>query len=402
MQASPRSPLPPDTKWSTALLPTLASLEPLRRHLPPETADAILLPEVPTTAFEATVQSGRLQAEAASINTNNMHDMAAAFDSLIAPAIVMPGTRMRYFAQWRTLATFAWSLDALDNLLPLTQELLKAFVLAAILAGYKVASIQGFLTAFKHRHRINGLTFDVAPEVTAGWTIALRRNRGLPATPKFKILPSHIKAMLMRPIASLTHLRDILIVAIGTTCALRAGEIRDLDLCDTSWNHDGPDTLMLRIKLRKQAKGREGLYPRIGASREPRFDILKLLRLYIRWAGLATKEHCSKTAHPTESCQACGALFRAMHPTGRKVSEKRIAKNIVTDAVRRQLRAIGINTQGYSAISMRKGGVSAAVCAGIPHDLRCMQTGHRSSAWEHYFDLADRSELYRFFGVFDL
>ncbi len=91
-----------------------------------------------------------------------------------------------------------------------------------------------------------------------------------------------------------------------------------------------------------------------------------------------------------------------MHPTGRKVTDKRIAKNIVTDAVRRQLRAIGVNTQGYSAISMRKGGVSAAVCAGIPHDLRCMQTGHRSNAWEHYFDLADKGELYRFFGVFGL
>ncbi len=57
MQTRPRSPLPPDTKWSTALLPTLASLEPLRRHLQPETADAILLPEVPVTAFEATLQS---------------------------------------------------------------------------------------------------------------------------------------------------------------------------------------------------------------------------------------------------------------------------------------------------------------------------------------------------------
>jgi hypothetical protein len=52
-----------------------------------------------------------------------MHDMAAAFDTLIAPAIVMPCTRLCYFEQWRMLATFAWSLDALDNLLPLTQEL---------------------------------------------------------------------------------------------------------------------------------------------------------------------------------------------------------------------------------------------------------------------------------------
>jgi hypothetical protein len=31
-----------------------------------------------------------------------------------------------------------------------------------------------------------------------------------------------------------------------------------------------------------------------------------------------------------------------------------------------------------------------------------MQTGHKSSAWEHYFDLADHGELYRFFDVFGL
>jgi integrase len=397
-----RPPLPPGTTWSSALLPTLANLEPLRAYLPAAAADSIIRPEATTTPFEATIQSGRLRAAAATINTNNLAAMATAFDNIIAPAIVMPNTRARYFAQWRTLVTFAWSLDALQEILPLSQQLLKAFILAAVLAGYRVPSIMGFLTAFKHRHRIQGLTFQIPSDTVTGWTTALRRNRGLPTTPKFKVLPSHIKAALMRPISSLTHLRDILIVAIGTTCALRAGEIRDLDICDASWDHDGPNTLMLRIKLRKQAKGREGLYPRIGAARESRFDIIKLLKMYTRWARLSISPSCSKNAHPAESCEACGSLFRTMHPSGRKVSAQRIAKNIVTDAVRRQLSAIGINTAGYSAISMRKGGVSAAVCAGIPHDLRRMQTGHKSSAWEHYFDLADHGELYRFFDVFGL
>ncbi len=91
-----------------------------------------------------------------------------------------------------------------------------------------------------------------------------------------------------------------------------------------------------------------------------------------------------------------------MHPSGRKVSAQRIAKNIVTDSVHRQLSAIGINMAGYSAISMRKGRVSAAVCAGILHYLRRMQTGHKSSAWEHYFNLADHGELYCFFDIFRL
>ncbi len=94
-----------------------------------------------------------MQAEEANINTNDMHDMAAAFDSLIAPAIVMPGTRVRYFAQWRTQATFAWSLDTLDNLLPLQQELLKAFVLAAIVSAAVCAGIPHDLCCMQTGHK---------------------------------------------------------------------------------------------------------------------------------------------------------------------------------------------------------------------------------------------------------
>ncbi len=72
-----------------------------------------------TTAFEATLQSGRLLSEAANINTRDIHAMAAVFDMLITLAIIMPGTSTSYFAQWHTLVTFAWSLDTLTDLLQL-------------------------------------------------------------------------------------------------------------------------------------------------------------------------------------------------------------------------------------------------------------------------------------------
>ncbi len=90
-------------------------------QVPASTADYIFRHDVTTTLFEATIQRGRLHTAAAAINTNNLAAMATAFDNIITPAVVMPNTRARYFAQWQTLVTFkfAWLLNSLHDLLPL-------------------------------------------------------------------------------------------------------------------------------------------------------------------------------------------------------------------------------------------------------------------------------------------
>mmetsp|Transcript_73006 Transcript_73006/g.152441 ORF Transcript_73006/g.152441 Transcript_73006/m.152441 type:complete len:96 (-) Transcript_73006:573-860(-) len=79
-----------------------------------------------------------------------------------------------------------------------------------------------------------------------------------------------------------------------------------------------------------------------------------------------------------------------------------ITKDNVRTAVKRALARIGVSPEGFSGISMRQGGISAAVLDGIPADLRMMQTGHRSNAWLHYGVLSGREELYRFHGCFGL
>lgn len=79
-----------------------------------------------------------------------------------------------------------------------------------------------------------------------------------------------------------------------------------------------------------------------------------------------------------------------------------ITRSHVTSAVRNCLLRIGVTLQGYSPISMRLGGLSAAVCAGVPADLRMLQTGHTSDAWSHYAVLSERAELYRCWEAFGL
>ena len=116
-----------------------------------------------------------------------------------------------------------------------------------------------------------------------------------------------------------------------------------------------------------------------------------MLRMYLRWAHLTVRHGCKKKLQPTDECAACGKLFRRMHPDGKRVQSQGVTKTHVTSAVQKTLALIGVDATGYSGISMRKGGVSAAAIGGIPHDLRVTQTGHRSNAWEHYFDLAEHT-----------
>ena len=99
------------------------------------------------------------------------------------------------------------------------------------------------------------------------WLVAIKRNRGLPSSLKFKIMPSHLKMAMQLPWASITMVRDVLIVLICTLCAMRVSEVASLDVCNLSWDHDGPKTLMLCVKHLKNCKERDGLFPRIRAAK---------------------------------------------------------------------------------------------------------------------------------------
>ena len=354
------------------------------------------------TKFEQPAGDRLLHEHMAEQNLDDLDVWEQAFNRLILPAAVAPITRAGYYAMWRSLVTFAYIMNAMDELLPMSERLIKAFILQAVLIGYSVGTITGYVAAIKHRHKIRKIGFMIEGDDLRTWCHALHKNRGMPSTPKFKILPAHLKMAMQIPWATLARLRDICIFTIGTVCAMRASEVTQLDVCDLSWDHDGPDTLMLRIKHRKNGMKREGLFPRIGASQHKRFDVLQMLRMYLGWAKLKVQRGCTKKLHPADECTTCGKLFRLTHPDGKQVQARGVTKTHVTSAVQNVLSLIGVDATGYSGISMRKGGVSAAVIGGIPHDLRTMQTGHKSSAWEHYFDLAEKKELYKFFSVFGL
>lgn len=393
-----------ETRWSRAILPTLADLSPLTNLVTPALLHAVIEQPLGPTVFEtARGHPISLQLES---NTSAI-DAAAAFDRLIAPAAQTPGTRSNYYASWRTFVTFALSVDALHEVMPASSVLIKAFLLALISVNAKAGTILVTLAAITSRHRQYGHAMSVPPSMISAWCKAVKRCIGMPAHEKYRILPCHIKLVLALPSASLADDRNVAILVNGTICSMRAGEIPDLDVCDAIFEIDGEGTLALRIKWRKNDIFRRGLWPRIGKSKNSSFCPIRRLRDYMQRAGLHISSGCTKATLPASPCYACGRLFpattaygkrfRLPHELGHTLSRAQVAS-----AVRSVLLRIGVVPEGYGGPSMRKGGVSAAVCAGVPADLRLLQTGHRSNAWTHYGQLTLRTELYRCSDAFGL
>ncbi len=82
--------------------------------------------------------------------------------------------------------------------------------------------------------------------------------------------------------------------------------------------------------------------------------------------------------------------------------DQTVSRAIITTAVKECLGRIGVAPDNFSAVSMRRGGVSAAVAAGVNETLWKLQSGHRSIAWQHYADVVKRDQLYEFSKAFGL
>lgn len=64
-----------------------------------------------------------------------------------------------------------------------------------------------------------------------------------------------------------------------------------------------------------------------------------------------------------------------------------LSKSVVRKAVKESLEHIGVDPGGYNPISMRKGGISAAIEGNVDPTLWQLQSGHRSMSWQNDADV---------------
>ena len=86
-------------------------------------------------------------------------------------------------------------------------------------------------------------------------------------------------------------------LCVGTLCALRASELRQLDVYDVLDGIDGKDTMAIQLWKRKNDRHKRGLYPRICKARNPAFCVNNLIRMYLHRAGLQVSKNCTKTKY---------------------------------------------------------------------------------------------------------
>ena len=396
-------------QWSAARLPTLKTLDNIAYLVPAHLRQAVVAEAVPQTPME--------QADCRDLpddlitHTGGVLPIAEGarmFRTHVAPTAQAVSTRRNYGDHWRGFVTYAYLNDALHSILPTPTDMIQGYLWELLQHKYSPATVKLRLYAILDKNQQYGHNVAFSRRHINQWLTAYECLRGSPTKEKPAVSRLQLKRILQLPRSRLRHLRDTLIVALGCLCALRPQEIAQIDVCDLLFDHDGPRTLAIRIKKRKNDRKRNGLWPRVGLATKPQYDVITLARTWLDRTGREQHPDCDKTLHPRSSCQACGLLFSRIgpqgahtHPTGHP--RHSISNNTVTDAVRDSLERIGVpDAAAYSGKSLRAGALTTALAGGVPSDLYELQSGHRSDQWKKYIRGSEVKLLYRFQDSFGL
>ena len=181
--------------------------------------------------------------------------------------------------------------------------------------------------------------------------------------------------------SSLHARRDCLAGATATLICSRCAEVADLQVCDLWLRFDeqaGYERFRggaaVNVKVRKNDQFRQGHQPRLGVPRRPEYDVVKLLRRFMRDAGLAVHPACAKRAHPERRCCLCPPLFPRSARGGLAFATEAAVGGRPVRHDRLGLRRAGYDTALFSGISARRGGLSTAIEAGVPEHVLWMQS----------------------------
>ena len=338
---------------------------------------------------------------------SSLEEASTFFEEQLEPAALAINTREGYYDCWRSFVSYAFLHDALDEVMPATPRLVKAYLWNLLQCEYKPGTVTSHIYAVIDRHRSHSAAFPFSSRAVKRFIDAFERVCSVPRKEAPAFTATQLRRLLRLPRCSLRHLRDAAIVAVGALCALRVEEVAYLDVCDALFDFDGPCTLVLRVKKHKNDQKRAGLWPRIGEARDPALDVIRLLKTWLTRAGLQPHPGCEKKAHPRSPCRACGRLFSRLQGRGDEIfpvghAWHGITNSTVSDAVRASLQRIDVDPTGYCGKSLRVGGLTAALAASVPSDLYSLQSGHESNAWKKYVRGGQCAKLYLFAGSFGL
>ena len=356
-------------------------------------------------------------------------ESVAAFNLHVRPLERARRTRGKYATHRISVLTWAVWKGVLKDLLPMSEDMLRAFIWDSLAFHATLPVLKHCLNAIKAWHQRLGFQPPVdGPGDYRRLTHSLARFQG---TPRRMIFPIHARAvrrLLLLPVPPhdgcggvrgrcricldfLYRWRDCLAGATGTVTCSRCEEVAMLQSCDLWLNYDGKagwrkfkGGAAVNVKVRKNDQFRQGHQPRVGVPRDPRLDLVKQLRAFMRAAGNGPREGCTKRAEPQSPCRVCPPLFPRTCGRSRTLDlSRQPTPDEVSAMVVRGLSHVGYDTSLFSGISARRGGISTAIEAGVPEAILWMQSGHAQDvAARRYIQLRSPALLYKTWEAFGL
>ena len=397
--------------WSGHGYPTIQNIENLRAEPAFWTlGDAKMEHLLSDTSVQTAVEAGDghfpgVRVPRAAGRLLSAAQLTAIFNESIMPASLQHSTRSGYFSYWKLVVTWGVAHGEVANLLPMSQDTLKAITQELLMVGCATGTIRNVWSAIEDRSRRFGYPPPLGVEGDfSRMARAVGSVRGEPSRLIFPVGTHHVRIMLELVGMTLTQRRDMLITVVGTVACLRVCEVANLQLCDGLWNHDGAwssdynGTMALRVYKRKQDQVRKGLYPRIGQA------VTSRLRAFVDDLGLEVSDDCTKDRSPGARCRGCPPLFpRAVAATARNAKPAPVSRQQVTKAVINSLKMLDVDTKHFSGLSMRRGGISAGLSARVPEPILFLQSGHGSNcAARNYMLPRDPGILFETYNAFDI
>ena len=416
-------------------IPTLASFQPVRDHATRLGLDIDhwLFQDGAECALEACNGRWRPAIQAIAFPSRpaavpSVAESAAAFDTHVRPLERAPRTRSKYQTHRLTILTWAIWKGVLPNLLPMSSEMLRAFLWDALAFEASLPVLKHSVDAIKAWHKRLSLQAPAdGPGDYRRLTHSLSRFQPSSRCLKFPVHKAALRKLLLLPVpphppcggvkagcpicrAFLRRWVDCLGGATATVACLRCAEGGGLQSCDLLFRFDQLAGYMqfagcaaLNIKVRKNDQLRAGHLPRLGMPKDTRLDLIAQLQEMMRQLGNLPRAGCTKQSKLSAHCPVCPPLFPRSLRNGDFDFSRNATSEEFSAMVKRGLGHVGFDTDLFSGISARKGGLSTAIEAGVPESILWMQSGHALDvAARRYVTLRSPALLYKTWESFDL
>lgn len=269
-----------------------------------------------------------------------------------------PATTRAYTNDWSQITKWG-NQRGLTIEVPLSHEIVAAY-LTDNAARLKAGTLARRLAAIKHWHSQAGHLSPTDHPVVRGLLSGIRRVHKTPKKQAKPLYLDDLATALGSLDGSVKDTRDRALLLTGWWSACRRSELIGLDVDDLE---DTPEGILVTIRQSKTDQEAQGRQIALHYRNDEGLDPVRAIRRWLDVAGISE-----------------GPVFVQVGRWGVPRPGERLSSRMVSLIVKDMARTLGLDSDGYSAHSLRSGFVSECDRRGIPAGAVRTTTGHQSDA----------------------